>query len=239
MLLCERCKFRFNYPSRSNKYCSIECAISSDDVREVMRIIPMDNTNSYLVARCVSVEMIRLLCKGMSEVHLTYTLRHAVQGSFSLPNAKALIDELYSINYGTDLTDIIPNVVKAEISQYIINNCPNFDVNKASDYLSAVFKTKSSKTDINIIFRTTLYLLYAGANIDIFPYNFIDTMIETGYAQILAFVPNVKLYPSAAPHLAKQELIKQELRRIIPVDTENIVIAYIGYDTPIPYKTYS
>lgn len=238
-LVCVKCNLWFDYPSRSSKYCSIDCAISSDDIREVRLITPEDAPRSYLVSRCVSVEMIRLLCRGMSNIHLSSTLSYALKNSFNLPNAKALIDEMYSLNYGTDLTDLLPHVVKAEISHYIIANCPNFDVNKASDHVVAMFMTRGIKADLNTLFRTTMYLIYAGARMDIFPPNFIDKMIETGYAQILSFVPNARMYPSAEPHLVRQQLIKQELIYIVPKDTEDIIVAYIGYDTPIQYRSYN
>ena len=233
ILTCVKCNYKYMYPSWSNKYCGVTCAIRNDDIEDVKGKC-IDLSVSSLLYYCVSVEMVRLICKNIGNDHKEYLLRNALITTFDLANAKVVIDEIYVMNYCANLTDRIAYVAKAEIAQYIINTCPTFDVNVAADHVVARFTT-NPKIDFNVIFRTTMYLLNAGANISIFPHAFIDMMLKSGYAQVLAFVPDVEKYSNAVPHIDRRQDIQKIVENTVSKDVDNIIMSYVGYDTPVRY----
>jgi hypothetical protein len=237
-MACSRCDYKFNDNYEHNyPYCGISCAILSDDIKTTKIMLTGNDDRKHLLNICVSVEMIRVLLRVMSDAEKHDALRIAVEKSLSVVNAMALTDEMYVINYATDLTGTIPYLHKAEVAKHIITHCANFNADEALKLIVERHAEKDPKLDYNVIFRTTIYLLKAGANSEKMTPQFIDSMLKFGYGNVLAYVGHSKI-KSAKPHRKRRKKISKYLTRGIYQDVGSIVMGYVGYDKPIEYRTH-
>ncbi len=237
-IICRKCEYVYYTDVHSEPYCSITCAIMNDDIDITAKMLTTTDSRQHLLSCCKSVEMIRLIRHGANDVELINSLQHALKESINLYNARVLIDEIYTIKLDTDLSKFVAKVSKAEIANHIIKNCPNFNPNVGLSFIIDAFEGPGS--NYNLIFRITMYLLYANADSSILPENFVNDALSMGYGQILTFIKDKSLYSNtAAPYLNRYYAILNQLINTpinIPGDVGNLVMSYVGYDLPLKYR---
>ena len=231
---CNHCKSQPR--TNSSNFCCVTCAICSDSVSDAAKFPIVDN-RAPLLLRCISIEMIRLIYSGVADNHLLSALDLALQQSFSLTNAKAIIDEMYIINPLTDLTRHVALVWRAEISKHIIDFCPNFNATEALKHVVARTNPIETNLDANTLYRSTLYLLNAGADPKVLSIAHINSMLIAGYSNVLSYVEDRNTFLAAQPYFGRFNEINTSVSNKVTPDVSNIVMSYVGYDYPTSYST--
>jgi hypothetical protein len=181
--------------------------------------------------------MIRIIYAGVADNLLFTALDIALLKSYSLANAQAIIDEMYAINPLTNLTRHVALVWKAEISKHIIDFCPNFDATDALKHVIERTSPTESNLDSNTLYRSTMYLLKAGADPNVLSASHINAMLVAGYSNVLSYIKDKDSFLAAQPYIGRFKEINSTVSNNVTKDMGNIVMSYVGYDSPTQYTT--